>query len=419
MRLLSSLSEEEQKKHLAALQEVLTEEEKANPTDIDIYIDDEIPVAPDDYCHVYSMHPSQIVQPEFKGGIDEYGVAHTYPIDTTKNKPVFVDLIKNKDFNTKFTNVSFGHGSHLKNEVKTENGITYSTTTGSPISYSSGQKAGRSIRWDFEDDGDIWGDESKCKSWNDSPDFLCSPNGFRSCEFTVFVRFHNKLGTHMSCCAKGMGRRGGKDDVGRSVFESLVPEDTHSKAQANVNYDHEPYIPFKGIEQYFDFKIEAEKWYGIRWCFKVPKDKSYLTVETYLDLEPFDATGKFNNNWKPFSLVKEFKGVKEYKNIISTWVPKLMYMRNDGWGSGDIAHGSSYVPIVWEDVIPTPTPIPPGPPTPQPTPPEDTEPIAEENIVINYLTKHPEQLGPIIRKMVAAMDKAKLASLEEQFDDST
>lgn len=378
-RLLSSIADENERKQLES---ILTEEEKQNPN-LEILEDDEIPVSPDDYCTVSTFHASQIAKPDFKGGIDEYGVAHIYPIDTSvKNKPVFVDLVKNKDFNTKFTNVSFGHGSHLKNEVKTENGVIYSTTTGSPITYNSKQPPGRSIRWDFEDDGDIWGDESKCKSWRDKPDFLCSPDGFRSSEFTVYVRFHKKLGTHMSCCAKGMGRRGGKDDAGRSVVEMGYVEDKHTKVYANANYDHEPYVPIKDIQQFFDGdKLEDNKWIGLKWCFKVPKDKSYLTIEEYVDLDPFDTTdGKKNNNWKMKAILKEFKGVKEYNNIISTWIPKLIYLRADGWGSGDIAHGSSYVPINWEgDIPPTPDPQPPTPPVPPVVdPPVDPKPPAPD-----------------------------------------
>lgn len=367
-RLLSSITDEDERKQLES---ILTEEEKQNPN-LEILEDDEIPVSPDDYCTVSTtFHASQIAKPDFKGGIDEYGVAHIYPIDTTKNPPVYVDLVKNKDFNTKFTNISYGHGSHIANTVNTENGVTYANTVGSPINYNSGGN-GRSVRFDFEDDGEIWGDESKCKSWSDNPEYLCSPKGFASFEFTVYVRGHGKLaGKHMACAAKGFGRRGEAGDKNRSVFEMLYPEDTHPKVGANVNYDHFPYVSVKGIQQFFDGdKMEDGKWIGIKWCGKVPKSRGSVTIEEYVDLDPFAAVdGKKNNNWKLKAIIKDFKGVPEYKNIPPTWCAKLMYLRVDGWKSVDIAHGSSYVPIIWEgDIPPTPNPTPDPTPTPTPDP---------------------------------------------------
>lgn len=255
---------------------------------------------------------------------------------------VYQDMTKDS-FHTDKTNISMGNGSNFPSSKKIENGITFHTTNSVPITYHSDHSHGFTTRIDFVSDGEIWDDENNAKCWRDKPEFLFSPKGWGTCEFTIYIRTHGQYNDrHQSCAAKMMGRRGivGQDDKCRSVVEMLYPEIQHKKVAVNANYDHAPYEHFRPVKQYFDGDLlEDEKWIGLKWTNIIANDRKSLNMKEYVDLNPFTPEGKPANNWK-LKAECDFTGTPGYNNIPACWKGRLNYLRIDGRKKVDFTLGS-------------------------------------------------------------------------------
>lgn len=258
-------------------------------------------------------------------------VKEIYPSIDNGSK-VYLDLSSVTPNNSTF-NISFGHGSHLPATKNIENGIIFFNTTGSPISYHSGNPSGRSVRLDIVPSGGIWADESRSKSWKDipKPDFLYDEHGFKNHETTFYIRPHNELGTHQACSFKMQGK---DNDNGRSVIEMLYPDKSHKKVEVNVNYEHFPYVNYKDVKQYFDSRLQDGKWVGLKVVYIVADDNNSVSMSMYVDESPFQKDGSPTNDWKLLAESK-FIGVPEYNNIIPSWAGRKNYLRVDGFESVD------------------------------------------------------------------------------------
>ena len=311
-------------------------------TNEDLFSDDAIPVASDEFTEVMDQHHSTVEPVKFSG-IGPDGVAHILPLEEG-GTCVYQDLTKDS-FNTQNTNISMGHDSHFPSTKKTENGITFHTTESVPLNYASDHSTGFTTRIDFVSDGDIWDDEKNAKAWHDTPipEYLFSPKGWGNSEFTIYIRTHGQHNNkHQSCAAKMMGRRGivKKDDEDRSVVEMLYPEVQHKKVTVNCNYNHQPYEHFKAVKQYFDGDmLEDEKWVGLKWTNVIADDRKSLNMKEYVDLEPFTSEGKPANNWK-LKAECDFTGTPGYHNIPAVWKGRLNYLRVDGRKTVDFTLGS-------------------------------------------------------------------------------
>ena len=111
---------------------------------------------------IVNPHPGPPPSPT-SNNIGPDGVMQIYP--TVQGGTEF--YMKDNPDKSKF-NVSFGSGSHLPYQKKTENGLTFFNTTGSPINYNSGSPPGRSTRLDVYPDGGMWSNKTK-NSWENNP----------------------------------------------------------------------------------------------------------------------------------------------------------------------------------------------------------------------------------------------------------
>ena len=229
-------------------------------------------------------------------------------------------------------NVSYGGGSHLPYEKKTEGSLTYFNTTGSKISYHSGSPPGRSTRLDVYPDGGIWNNKTKY-SWSDNPGYLYTPKGIKNGEFTSFIRTHGDLGTHQAYAHKIGGR---DEDAIRSLIEMVYPTATHNTIQVNYNYAHFPYVNAKPSIKFNPPKLVADKWVGVKTIRKVAPDGKSSQLEMWVDTDPFDTNGKPKNGWK-WAAVYLDKGTSGYKNIPMTWACQKDLIRVDGFASVDFA----------------------------------------------------------------------------------
>lgn len=266
--------------------------------------------------------------PNPSGNIGPDGVLQLYP--TVAGGTAFY-LTDNPD-KSKF-NVSFGTGSHLPYTKKTENGLTFFNTAGSPITYHSGQPPGRSVRLDCYPDGGIWNNKTKY-SYKSNPGFLYTDKGLASCEMTGYFRPHGKLGTHQCLAFKMAGR---DEDPIRSVFEICYAEDTHKDCYAHWDFMHFPYVSCP-TTNYPHGKMTDGKWVGAKVVRLVSADKKQCDWYLFEDIDPFDSSsnGKPKNNWKLVAHAVD-RGTKEYDNIVTTWKNHKDLIRIDGFQNVDFA----------------------------------------------------------------------------------
>jgi|SRR5215831_7251122 len=279
-------------------------------------------------------------------------------------------------------NISYGRGSQFPFTKRQEgNGLTYFNTEGSPISYASGSKPGRSVRLDVYPDGGKWANKSKYY-WKDNPGFLYTDNSIGSGEFTLYIRTHGDLGTHQAYACKIGGRD--EDDL-RSLIEMVYPTASHSSVQVNVNYAHFPYVNVKPKIVNAPPKLVAEKWIGVKCIHVIADDKKSGDWELWYDDSPFaTADGKPANNWKLAATYHDV-GVKEYGNVPLTWKCHKDLCRVDGFKSVDftlisdrqVTKNKEAAAAAPPAATTPPSPPEPGP-SPEPTPPPPSEVVSDE-----------------------------------------
>ncbi|HET7283062.1 MAG TPA: hypothetical protein VFI70_00100 [Nitrososphaeraceae archaeon] len=271
--------------------------------------------------------PPGPLSPPTSNNIGPDGVMQIYP--TVQGGTEF--YMKDNPDKSKF-NVSFGSGSHLPYQKKTENGLIFFNTTGSPINYNSGSPPGRSTRLDVYPDGGMWSNKTK-NSWENNPGYLYSPKGIKNGEFTSFIRVHGNLGTHQAYAHKVGGR---DEDAIRSLIEMVYPTATHGDIQVNYNYAHFPYVNAKPNIKFSPPTLAEDRWVGVKTVRKVAADKKSSTLEMWVDLDPFDGNGKPRNSWKPAATYVD-KGTSGYGNVPCTWACHKDLVRVDGFASVDFA----------------------------------------------------------------------------------
>jgi len=295
---------------------------------------------PSDWLQIYPKTPNiqgnveisqiiigeeQIPQPNKNIGPD--GVLQIYP-DAKGGTQVYM-----KDSpDPKIFNVSYGTGSHIPFNKKTEGNLTFFNTVGSPITYHSGAPPGRSTRIDTYPDGGMWSNKTKY-SWQDNPGYLYTDKGIKNGEYTTFIRVHGSLGTHQAYSATISGR---DEDSIRSLMEMVYPTSTHSDIQVNYNYAHFPYVNAKPQIIKAPSKLVPEKWIGVKTIhFETGPNTTHW--EMYVNENPFDAQGNVDNKGWYKAAEYEDKGCKEYGNKAVTWKCHKDVCRVDGFQSVDFA----------------------------------------------------------------------------------
>jgi hypothetical protein len=230
-------------------------------------------------------------------------------------------------------NISYGRGSQLPFIANTDpNGLKYFNTTGSPITYASGSKPGRSVRLDVYPDGGKWANRTS-HSWQKNPGYLYTDKGIGSGEFTVFIRVHGELGSHQAYACKIGGRD--EDDI-RSLIEMVYPTADHSNIQLNYNYAHFPYVHAKPTLTIPNPPPLADngKWIGVKTIHVIAVDNKSSHWEMWIDTNPFNSNGKPANKWV-LAATYEDNGVPGYNNIPLTWKCHKDLCRIDGFASVD------------------------------------------------------------------------------------
>jgi len=352
--------------------------------------------------------------PGTSGAIGPDGVAEIYPTASGGTK-CYINMSApysgvgpgSTSSNGQF-NVSYGSGSQFPITKKTDpNGLVYYNTTGSPITYNSGAPPGRSVRLDMYPDGGKWNDTTNY-SWSSNPGYLYTPKGIRSQEFTVYFRGQGDLGSgiHHAAAAKIAGR---DEDNIRSVIEMLYPEVTHTSVGVNYNYAHFPYVAASGVKQLFSGdQMTQNKWVGMKVVKKVADDNKSTDLEEWVDLNPFNSSGKPANNWRLKATYHDTGPPSGYTpRVAAYWRCQKDLLRVDGWGSVDFtlmsdreidpkataaasASGATAIgaattptPSLCGGGAPPPAPPPgaPPPPGPPPTPPPPSAAPGKLNIV--------------------------------------
>jgi len=229
-------------------------------------------------------------------------------------------------------NISYGMGSQFPFTTHIEpSGLKYFNTTGSPVTYASGGKPGRSVRLDVYPDGGKWANNTNY-SWKSNPGYLYTQHGIGSGEFTTFIRVHGDLGTHQAYAHKIGGR---DEDPIRSLIEMVYPTSTHKDIQVNYNYAHFPYVSVRP-----EMKIPSPpkladngKWIGVKTIHKIYSKA--CDWEIWIDTDPFEEkTGKPENNWVLAATYQDV-GVSGYSNVPLTWKCHKDVARIDGFTSVD------------------------------------------------------------------------------------
>lgn len=212
---------------------------------------------------------------------------------------------------------------------KVEAGVTYYNTPGSPVNYASGGPSGRTLRIGSYASGGK--DKKQTHNWDQHPQYLFSDKDILNSEVSVYVRAHGDLKVHKSCAFK---IHGAPPDATRSLFETVFPISSSDKVRANWNYAHFPYVGVSGIKQYFNAYWTEGKWVGLKHVHVVPQDRKSSHNQLYVDLDPFDGSGKIHNDFK---LMAEWTdlGCKEYKSIPNTWGAMVNKVRLDGYENFD------------------------------------------------------------------------------------
>jgi len=268
------------------------------------------------------------------GGLDVYGVKKIFPdFKNPAFPPFYIDHV-NKNNNTSRFNISYGSGSHIAYNSKTEGNITFYNSAGAVQNYASGNPSSRSCRLDIYPSAGIWGNNTNY-SYRNNPGYLYKRNNFANKEMTIYVRPHGQLKTHESFAFKVQGRD--NDDI-RSCIEMVYPTATHHDVIVNVEYKHFPYVGYNKVRLYPSSSNRQTdgKWVGVKFILIIADNQKSAWLAMFEDLTPFTANGKPNNSWKMRADCL-FTGVSDddYDNIIPTWDPHKDVVRLDGFQSQD------------------------------------------------------------------------------------
>jgi hypothetical protein len=115
----------------------------------------------------------------------------------------------------------------------------------------------------------------------------------------------------------------------------MLSDNLKDIVRANYNYEHFPYLPVKGVKQFFSGDYcQDNKWVGIKHVHIVDDGKTQSTNMLFVDTDPFDTNGKPQNNWRLKGQWTD-KGVSGYNNIPATWRSQVDKVRVDGWNEVD------------------------------------------------------------------------------------
>jgi len=217
--------------------------------------------------------------------------------------------------------------------------IPYITVAGQRIQYADGTPDGLTIRLYIKSPG------RPKYTWRDGArehGFIGSEKDFKNIEATIYVRFRDYNNTHtsISWIIRG-GLHTGAHDPRSSCVGMQVPYGG-LQASAFKELDHPDY-DFIKIGRNFDYSVKENEWVAIKIISFLEKDASRTKNFLYLDTDPYDDTGKPNNNFRLYSEWVDQDGISTGKyTVAALWAGWVTTFRVDGWKNVDVAHLSAY-----------------------------------------------------------------------------
>jgi len=267
-------------------------------------------------------------------GFDQFGVKKIFPdYPNPESPPFYLDMVTKANNDSRF-NISYGTGSHIAYNLRSEGNLSFYNSVGAKQSYASGNPDSRSVRLDTYPSGGIWNNNTNY-SYKSNPGYLYQRNHFHNKEMTVYARPNGQLHTHESFAFKMQGRD--EDDI-RSCIEMVYPTASHGDVEVNCEYKHFPYVHVKNVRQYnsSNNRHHDGAWVGVKCVLIIADNLKSAWLGMFEDINPFTSAGKPANNWQ-LRADCVFTGVSDsdYDNKIPTWDPHKDVCRLDGFESQD------------------------------------------------------------------------------------
>ena len=289
------------------------------------------------------VNPTQVtpapLPPVNVPGVGKDGVLELFATDTNwPLQALYLDVTKDPNSKTgPFCN-TYGSDVIPFKPIKGVNNANCIETNGHVVKYASGAKDGLSNRFHWYYVTDIFGDNTKYKCWSDKPTprFLNNEKTMIDCEMTAIIETGEEIGkdVHKSTAFKMCSIPDKPNDTRRSTFEICMANSDHPHSYVNYNYAHANYVPASGIKEYTDEGvIKSNTLIGLKAVRMVAADLKSCWFGQYINTNPLNKDGTFNNDgWK---LKAEFTavGIKDYQNIVPIWGGVTDYLRIDGYKS--------------------------------------------------------------------------------------
>jgi hypothetical protein len=276
--------------------------------------------------------PSPPPAPGPGGGKDANGISKLYPTFGGGTE-WYMNMANSKaedDPKVKYDGINSG----VSSSKSTQNGVTFYNAHSSPVGYASGG-SGSTLRINVYAAGGAG--SNQINTWKTRPDYLYSPQGIRNHEYTIYVRPHSKIASHLSCAYKVCG---GRNDSGRSILETKYPTTSSMKVEGNWDYEHPVYVSIPNITTHFGGDWFTDNvWVGLKHVHKVPTDRKSSYNELWVSTPAFNADGTPTNNWRLKGSYTE-TGTSKFNGIPCTWRSQTDRVRCDGYNSIDFTYMS-------------------------------------------------------------------------------
>jgi hypothetical protein len=252
----------------------------------------------------------------------------------------------------------------------TEAGVKYWNFSGGTVSYASGAPSGKTCRMNIYNVGAKG--HAQTATWKSGGTITTLWNGagwgYTHFEMTDYIRMHNSLasGIHHEGSHKIRGGiHTGSGDPRASVMEMTHETGSATRAARELNHPNYDYFGITAGPGRSGANLIQDKWFGRKCISWVDPGGTSTTTRFYIDINPFDANGKPQNNWQLYSEYQDVDGhnTGQYTKA-PTWAPYINTVRIDGWTNMDFCLVSQRE-IDAQGTSPSPSPGPP-PPTPPP-----------------------------------------------------
>jgi hypothetical protein len=175
-------------------------------------------------------------------------------------------------------------------------------------------------------------------TWRNQSGFLSSPNDLKNQEFTAYVRVHDVFDASRAMVT--MKIRGGKHwpsngDLASCTMMTLSVNGNSmfGKELTHPNYDYVKLTPQTNAS------LKDNQWVGLKVIsYAEPGDPTKVVNQLYVDMNPFDASGKPLNEWRLMSEYVDTEGTSTGRySKLADWGAEQTTVRTDGVGSIDFA----------------------------------------------------------------------------------